>query len=60
MIYDFYAGPTWLDSCEVNEFSPARLLAILTKRWANVRMVVRGAETAVVAEESFGDWLAGI
>lgn len=56
-IYDFYAGPAWLDSCDANEFNPARLLAILAKRWHNVRMVVRGAETAE-KEEDFGDWLA--
>ncbi len=58
-IYDFYAGPVWLDSCNANEFSPVRLLSILAARWANVRMVVRGAETAV-AEEDFGDWLKSV
>lgn len=59
MIYDFFTGPTWLDSCDATQFDPARLLAILTERWADVRMVVRGAETAT-AEESFADWLKSI
>lgn len=60
MIYDFLTTDgNWLDSCDANEFNPARLLAILAARWANVRMVVRGAEAAAV-EESFGDWLKSI
>lgn len=58
-IYDFYAGPAWLDSCDAAEFSPARLLAILAKRWHNVRMVVRGEEAVVVVDD-FGDWLKSI
>ena len=60
MIYDFVTTDgNWLDSCDATQFNPVRLLAILAALWPDVRMVVRGAETAV-AEEDFGDWLATI
>lgn len=58
MIYDFYAGSHWLDSCDANEYPPARLLAILAQRWADVRMVRRGE--VVEAADDFGTWLANM
>lgn len=59
MIIDFYALDTWLDSCDANEFAPARLLAILAQRWPNVRMVLRGAVEAVDGDD-FGQWLVRV
>lgn len=59
MICDFYAGATWLDSCDATQYSSARLPAILAKRWFNVRMVAREAAADVVAD-NFSTWLMSV
>lgn len=58
IVYDFFAGPTWLDSCDSSQFSPQRLLAILASRWPDVRMVER-VQVAEVADD-FATWLKSI
>jgi len=58
VVYDFFAGPTWLDSCDSSQFSPQRLLAILASRWPDVRMVARGQ--VVVEADDFATWLGKI
>lgn len=61
VVYDYYTGPTWLDSCDSGQFSPQRLLAILASRWPDVRMVARGQVVEVEADgDDFGTWLGKI
>jgi hypothetical protein len=59
IVYDFYAGPTWLDSCDSSQFCPRRLLAILASRWPDVRMVARG-RVAEADGDDFTTWLMRI
>jgi hypothetical protein len=59
IVYDYYAGPTWLDSCDSSQFCPRRLLAILASRWPDVRMVARG-QVVVVDGDDFATWLGKI
>ncbi len=59
MIYDFFAGPTWLDSCDSSQFCPQRLLAILASRWPDVRMVAR-KQVVEVDGDDFATWLGKI
>lgn len=58
-IYDFFTGPTWLDSCDSSQYSPQRLLAILASRWPDVRMVERGQVVEAEADD-FATWLGKI
>jgi hypothetical protein len=58
IVYDYYAGPTWLDSCDSSQFCPQRLLAILASRWPDARMVERGQ--VVVAADDWATWLGKI
>lgn len=57
MIYDFYHGAEWVDSCPSEQ--AAMLTAILTALYGDIRMVVRGAQEEVPAQ-SFADWLETI
>lgn len=41
MIYDFYHGAEWVDSCPAEQ--APMLTAILTALYGGIRMVVRGA-----------------
>jgi hypothetical protein len=59
IVYDYYAGPTWLDSCDSSQFCPRRLLAILASRWPDARMVERGQVDAVDADD-FATWLMSV
>jgi hypothetical protein len=59
VVYDFYTGPTWLDSCDSSQFCPHRLLAILASRWPDARMVERGQVDAVDADD-FATWLGSV
>ena len=57
MIYDFYHGAEWVDSCPSEQ--AAMLTAVLTALYGDIRMVVRGVQAEVPAFD-FGEWLETI
>lgn len=57
MIYDFYHGAEWVDSCPAEQAS--MLTAVLTALYGDIRMVVRGAQEEVPAFD-FWEWLETI
>ena len=56
MIYDFYHGAEWIDSCPSEQ--AAMLTAVLTALYGDIRMVVRGVQAA--AAQDFAEWLKTI
>lgn len=54
MIYDFYHGAEWVDSCPAEQAT--MLTAILTALYGDIRMVVRGAAVEASAVD-FWEWL---
>lgn len=57
MIYDFYHGAEWVDSCPTEQV--AMLTAILTALYGDIRMVVRCKREAAPAVD-FWEWLEAI
>ncbi len=57
MIYDFYHGAEWVDSCPSEQ--AAMLTAVLTALYGDIRMVVRGAAVEASAVD-FWEWLETI
>ncbi len=56
MIYDFYHGAEWVDSCPAEQAT--MLTAILTALYGDIRMVVRGADVQPAVD--FWEWLETI
>ena len=56
MIYDFYHGAEWVDSCPAEQ--AAMLTAVLTALYGDIRMVVRGADVQPAVD--FWEWLETI
>ncbi len=57
MIYDFYHGAEWIDSCPSEQ--AAMLTAVLTALYGDIRMVVRGVAVEQPAQD-FAEWLKTI
>ena len=57
MIYDFYHGAEWVDSCPTEQ--AAMLTAVLTTLYGDIRMVVRGQQETAPAVD-FWEWLETI